>query len=116
MVYRLAGQAVPDYFPALWEREMSTGAYLPRWINCATDEGLVRALVFVMNRDNPAYIRALPDAELLAIVRRASGRYGRCTEYVVQTAQALRAAGIRDARLDRIARRLEEPDDPQVDN
>ena len=39
-------------------------------------------------------------------MRRASGRYGPCTEYVVQTAQ-LRAAGIHDSRLDAIARRLE---------
>ena len=105
VAYRLAGDQVPDYFPALWDREMSTGAYLPRWINCSTEAGQVRALVFVMNRDNPAYIRALPEPELLAIVRRASGRYGPCTEYVVQTAQA-RAAGIHDSRLDAIARRL----------
>lgn len=107
VVYRLAGDQVPNYFPALWEREMSTGAYLPRWINCATDEGVVRALVFIMNRSNPAYIRALPEPELLEIVRRAAGRYGPCTDYVVQTAQALRSAGIHDARLDAIARRLE---------
>lgn len=108
VVYRLAGNQVPTYFPALWDREMSTGAYLPRWINCSTEAGPVRALVFIMNRDNPAYIRALPEAELLAIVRRAAGRYGPCTDYVVQTAQALRAAGIHDARLDAIARRLEQ--------
>ncbi len=112
VVYRLAGSQVPNYFPALWEREMSTGAYLPRWINCTTDGGNVRALVFIMNRDNPAYIRALPEPELLAIVRRAAGRYGPCTDYVVQTAQALRAAGIHDARLDAIARRLEQEGHP----
>lgn len=86
---------------------MSTGAYLPRWLRCATEHGPVNALVFIMNRANPAYIRALPEPELLAIVRRASGRYGPCTEYVVQTAQALRQAGIRDARLEQIARQLE---------
>lgn len=107
VVYRLAGRQVPDYFPALWDREMSTGAYLPRWLRCATEHGPVNALVFIMNRANPAYIRALPEPELLAIVRRASGRYGPCTEYVVQTAQALRQAGIRDARLEQIARKLE---------
>ncbi|AOB28190.1 gamma-glutamylcyclotransferase [Bordetella bronchiseptica] len=107
VVYRLAGRQVPDYFPALWDREMSTGAYLPRWLRCATEHGPVNALVFIMNRTNPAYIRALPEPELLAIVRRASGRYGPCTEYVVQTAQALRQAGIRDARLEQIARKLE---------
>ncbi|SUV78133.1 gamma-glutamylcyclotransferase [Bordetella pertussis] len=107
VVYRLAGRQVPDYFPALWDREMSTGAYLPRWLRCATEHGPVNALVFIMNRANPAYIRALLEPELLAIVRRASGRYGPCTEYVVQTAQALRQAGIRDARLEQIARQLE---------
>lgn len=112
VVYRLAGSQVPTYFPALWDREMSTGAYLPRWLNCTTEAGSVRALVFVMNRANPAYIRALPEPELLAIVRRAAGRYGPCTEYVVQTAQALRAAGIHDARLDAIARRLEQDGRP----
>lgn len=106
VVYRLAGRQVPDYFPALWDREMSTGAYLPRWLRCATEHGPVNALVFIMNRANPAYIRALPEPELLAIVRRAR-RYGPCTEYVVQTAQALRQAGIRDARLEQIARQLE---------
>jgi cation transport protein ChaC len=107
MVFRIAGERVPEFFPPLWEREMSTGAYLPRWLNCATDQGLVKALVFVMNRANPAYIRALPETDLVAIVRRASGRYGACTDYVMETARALREAGIRDARLETIARRLE---------
>lgn len=107
VVYRLSGDQVPAYFPALWEREMSSGAYIPRWLNCITGAGSVPALVFTMNRDNPAYIRALPDDELIAVIRRASGRYGPCTDYVVQTAQALRAAGIRDPRLDAISRRIE---------
>lgn len=108
VVYRLRGDTVPDFFPALWQREMATGAYLPRWLTCTTQEGPVRALVFVINRASPGYIRSLPEAELLAIVRRASGRYGPCTEYVLQTAEALRAAGIRDARLAQIAHLLSE--------
>lgn len=107
VVYRLSGAQVPEYFPALWDREMSTGAYTPRWLNCETATGPVPALVFIMNRENPAYIRSLPDDETVAIVKRATGRYGPCTDYVVETARALRAAGIHDARLDAIARRLE---------
>jgi len=106
VVYRLAPGHVPEAFPALWEREMSTGAYLPRWLKCDTREGPVRALVFVMNRDNPGYVSTLPQAEVLAIVRRASGRYGPCTDYVLQTAQALRDSGIRDHRLEAIAQQL----------
>ncbi len=112
VVYRLAGAQVPEYFPALWEREMGAGAYLPRWLSCETEQGPVPALVFIMNRANPGYIRHLPEDEVLAIVRRASGRYGACTDYVMETASALRAAGIRDARLEALARRLQQPAGP----
>jgi cation transport protein ChaC len=108
MAYRLPGSSVPELFPKLWEREMSTGAYSPRWLRCTTEQGSVRALVFTINRENPGYIPTLPEPELLAIIRRATGINGPCTEYVIQTAHALRAAGIRDERLEKIARRLEE--------
>ncbi len=84
MVYRLPGGLVPKCFPQLWAREMSTGAYLPRWLSCSTDDGTVQALVFVMDRASPAYIPALPEEEIPAIVRRASGRYGPCIDYVMQ--------------------------------
>lgn len=106
VAYRLTASQVPDFFPGLWEREMSTGAYLPRWLTCTTPEGNVRALAFVMDRRAPSYISALPRAELLAIVRRASGKFGPCTDYVVQTDAALRDAGIHDRQLASIAREL----------
>jgi len=107
VVYRLAGERVPEFFPSLWDREMSTGAYLPRWLNCTTELGDVKALVFVMNRANPAYISALPEAELIATVRRASGHCGPCTDYIMETVHALREAGIRDARLENVAAALQ---------
>ena len=106
VAYRLAGDQVPDYFPALWDREMSTGAYLPRWINCSTEAGQVRALVFVMNRDNPAYIRALPSRSCWPS---CAGPPAATALHRIRGADrpALRAAGIHDSRLDAIARRLE---------
>ncbi|WP_256987963.1 gamma-glutamylcyclotransferase [Bordetella genomosp. 9] len=106
VVYRMDSAQVPAFFPQLWRREMSTGAYLPRWLSCATDDGPVKGLVFVMNRSGPAYIPALPEDEILAIVRRASGQYGPCMDYVLQTAEALRQSGIHDRRLMRVARLL----------
>ncbi len=112
MVFRLHGDVVRERFTALWQREMSTGSYLPRWIRCATNEGPVSALVFVMNRASPAYIATLPDAEIVSIVRRASGKYGSCTDYVTQTAYALQDAGIHDLRLARLVRLLEADPDP----
>jgi cation transport protein ChaC len=107
VVYRLQHDHVRRFFPALWQREMSTGAYLPRWLSCHTHEGAVNALVFVMNRASPAYIPTLPDTEILTIIRRASGRYGACLDYVIQTAQALQAAGICDPRLTHLTQLLE---------
>jgi len=108
VAYRIAGDDVLTYFPSLWEREMATGAYLPRWLNCVTEAGPVRALTFVINRDDAAYVRALPEGQLLTVIRRAHGRYGSCAEYVVRTAHALCAAGIHDARLAALVRQLEE--------
>ncbi len=111
VVYRVAGAQVPDIADALWRREMPSGAYLPRWLNCRTPAGGVQALVFVMDRSKPAYARGLTPQQQARIVRDAHGKYGPCTEYVMQTVQALRAAGIRDQRLESVARELQaEPD------
>jgi len=106
VVYRLPGAVVESVFTTLWQREMPTGAYLPRWLHCETEAGRVPALAFVMNRANYAYAGALTEDEILAIVRRAEGSYGPCTEYVTATASALRQVGIRDRRLEAIAHRL----------
>ncbi|VFR82358.1 Cation transport protein chaC [plant metagenome] len=107
VVYRLADEEIAHVFPQLWVREMTTGSYLPRWLNCQTEDGDVRALVFIMNREGPGYISELPLEEQLAIVRRASGGYGPCTDYVLETERALRRAGIQDRRLQTVARALE---------
>ena len=110
VVYRLAGSQVPEFFPKLWDREMSTGAYLPRWIECSTDAGSVSALVFIMNRTSASYVRDLPRPALLDAVRRSKGRYGPCIDYVLETEQALTASGIHDRRLHAIAQDLRKLD------
>jgi len=109
MVFRIAGDSVQDVFPPLWAREMSTGAYIPRWIHCDTPEGRVQALAFLMDRRNPGYAGDLQHEHMLAVVRRAHGTNGPCVEYVLETASALRAAGIRDMRLENFAQHLLQP-------
>lgn len=108
MTFRIAAAQVPSTFEALWRREMATGAYHPRWLRCDTGQGSVNALAFVIDRNNPGYVRNLQEHQTLEIVRQASGRYGPCIDYVVQTHQALEAAGIRDRRLAVLAQRLHE--------
>jgi len=108
MAFRIAAEVVPTAFKALWVREMSTGAYHPRWIRCDTEKGPVSALAFVIDRSNSGYVKGLADNDTVDIVRRAHGRYGPCVDYVVQTHDALCKAGIRDGRLAQITERLRE--------
>ena len=108
MSFRIRADAVPVTFEALWRREMATGAYHPRWLRCDTPDGVVTALAFVIDRNSAGYVKALPEHETIEIVRRASGRYGPCTDYVVQTHDALVAEGIEDRRLSQLTHRLRE--------
>lgn len=111
MTFRIPAANVPHTFEALWRREMLTGAYHPRWLSCLTDQGPVKALAFVIDRNNPGYVSGLLEHQTVEIVRRASGIYGPCVDYVVQTHQALAVAGIHDKKLARLAQRLQERQD-----
>jgi len=109
MAFRIPAGEAPATLAALWEREMPSGAYIPKWLNCRTGPGDVRALVFTMNRNTEAYVRGLPNDQLLEIVQNAHGRYGPCVEYVLETARSLTLAGIRDRKLEAIVRLLQGP-------
>lgn len=106
VVFRIPGTAVTETFEALWAREMSTGAYIPRWLACDTERGEVEALAFVIDRNGSGYVPHLPEDDLVRIILRASGTYGPCIDYVLQTAEALKASGICDEHLDGLATRL----------
>ena len=106
MAFRLAPSSVETIFEALWRREMATGAYHPSWIDCYTSHGALKTLAFVIDQAGPAYVPEPHEDALIEIVTRASGIYGSCLEYVLQTAQALEAVGIHDARLHALVTRL----------
>ncbi len=110
LAYRLRSSQVPNVFPQLWEREMPSGAYQPRWLNVRTPEGSVPALTFVMDRNSSGYAGRLPEQKILSIVRCGQGIYGHCVEYVAETARALRQHGIVDQRLESLVRQLEAPE------
>lgn len=86
----------------LWSREMDTGVYRPRWLNCQTTHGPVHALSFTLSRRSPSHAGDLSEAQLLEILRHARGRYGRTLDYLLHTAQALQSLGIRDADVQRL--------------
>jgi cation transport protein ChaC len=106
VAFRIAARNVPQTMEALWEREMPCGSYTPKWVNCRTREGAVTALAFTMNRDTDEYVRGLPLERLVSIVSNAHGSYGPCTEYVLETAQALKQHEIHDKHLQALVLQL----------
>jgi cation transport protein ChaC len=106
MAFRIPAPEVPDALDGLWRREMPSGAYIPKWLKCRTDQGAITALTFTMNRNTDAYVNGLPIESLVDIVRSAHGSYGPCIEYVLETARALKQSQIHDQRLQTLVRHL----------
>lgn len=106
-VFRIDATRAAPLLIALWRREMPSAAYIPRWLKCHTSQGAIQGLVFTTDRRLDGYVPDLPINEIVPIVRRSHGRYGACSDYVLQTAQALEHAGISDRKLRAIVRALD---------
>ncbi len=102
VVYRLSRERAHDELDRLWAREMPTGVYDARWLPCRTPQGMVQAVAFTLSRRSPACLPPLPDAELLSVLRHASGRYGSTLSYLAETAHALKTHGVRDREIERL--------------
>ena len=99
VVYRLAGEAVESEFNVLWQREMVSGAYTPRWITVRTDHGPVRAVAFAINHDHPRYAGRLTTETIAGAIASAMGPLGPCAEYLLKTVAHLEKLGIDDRYL-----------------
>lgn len=102
-VYKLPNEDLLNTMRRLWKREMPNSSYIPMWLDCETSEGTVKALAFVMDPDDYSYVGDLSPEETLHVVLGATGIYGPCTEYVVETADALKEANIDDPELYHLA-------------
>ncbi len=102
LVFRIARDRVDEELPRLWAREMPNAVYDARWLRCHTAQGPVVALGFTLSRKSPNFTGSLDDAQLLAILRSASGRYGSTLAYLVETAAGLAAHGIADPEVERM--------------
>jgi glutathione-specific gamma-glutamylcyclotransferase len=104
VVYRVDREEADAVLQRLWAREMPTGVYIPRWLNCSTAVGEVSALAFTLPRSSPSYTGPIDDRQMLDILRRAQGRFGSTLDYLLQTARGLRALGLRDREIERLVR------------
>ncbi|MFN0184977.1 MAG: gamma-glutamylcyclotransferase [Aquabacterium sp.] len=104
MAFRIPRRQAVEELRRLWNREMMTGVYDPRFLRCATTQGPVAALTFTLARQSPAHTGPISDDQMLRILRHARGRYGTTLDYLLETARALRLHGIADGEIDRLAR------------
>jgi cation transport protein ChaC len=106
-VFRIAAaraQAVARY---LHERELVTPVYEPRWLKVETPGGILRAVAYVADRQNPDYVGKLPQAEIGRRIRRSAGVSGSNRDYLIQTVRHLDELGIADGPLHRLLRLVE---------
>jgi cation transport protein ChaC len=102
VAFRLPRAGADEVLERLWDREMPTGVYDPRWLPCRTRQGTVSALAFTLSRRSENCLGRIGDAEMLHILRHARGRYGTTLQYLVDTARALQAHGLRDREIERL--------------
>lgn len=102
MVFRVVREHARQVMVNLWQREMVLGVYDPRWLDCQTADGSVRALAFTLPRSSPSYTGVLADDEYRRIFAQASGIYGSTRDYAEATHTELLRLGIHDRALARL--------------
>jgi len=102
MVFRVDKAHARQVMINLWQREMITAVYDPRWLTCQTPHGPVQALAFTLSRKSPNHTGELPDHEYCRIFEQARGRYGTTIDYAQATYDELRKHGIHDQALARL--------------
>ncbi len=99
VVFRIEAHRVGQTLAALWEREMPTGVYDPRWLQCKTAAGSMKALAFTLPHDSPSYTGVLTAMQYRQIFKHAVGRFGTTHDYAQKTYACLHQEGIHDRSL-----------------
>jgi cation transport protein ChaC len=105
LALRLAPETMDDDLTLLWRREMSTGAYVPKWLNATAPKGDIRVLTFAANRRADNYVGGLSEEETAGLLATGAGFLGTNLDYLIRTYASLREHGIVDRGLERLARR-----------
>lgn len=106
MAFRIRAKEARGELLLVWRREMLSGAYIARWVDVATEDGLVRAVTFVVNQRHARYSGRLTEVATAERIRIAAGELGSCLDYFDRTVEALHRFGIRDAALERVGRAI----------
>jgi glutathione-specific gamma-glutamylcyclotransferase len=107
MAFKLRSSTRKKSLELLYRREMPNKIYKPTLVNVHLQTtGLrIQALTFAANREHSSYM-CLTDDQLIDRLNVCVGDRGPNKDYALNTWQALKDKGVRDARLEKIATRL----------
>ena len=107
IAYRLAPHQVHSELGILWNREMLSGVYQPRWVPAKLRDGrTVTAVTFVVDPQHCQYCGDLPIERAAHHIAFAEGRRGPCRDYLANTAEHARSLGIHDPYLEELVVRV----------
>lgn len=102
VVFRIAADLMDQETQFMWRREMFAGAYCPVFLEVATPQGPVDALVFVMDQTNPRYVPTLSDEQAARMIAVAEGGLGTNFAYLHALISHLDELGIQDDNMKRL--------------
>ena len=105
VAFRMEDATVETELALLWRREMLAGSYIPRWLDLedATGARFGSAIAFTVNTAMEQYAGDLSQQAVIDRLATAAGELGTSADYLFRTCAGLRAEGIPDAELDRLA-------------
>lgn len=98
LLFHVAPQDANVALQYLWNREMMSGIYEPRWVPLQGPEGLVEACTFVVRRQHH-FFADLSHEEQARIIATAHGKRGSNLEYLEKTVEKLLELDLPDPHL-----------------
>ncbi|WP_020590925.1 gamma-glutamylcyclotransferase [Kiloniella laminariae] len=109
MAYRVPAAERDVVLDYLFEREMISGVYHPRWVEVELKSGeKIPTATFVADVEHEQYAGKLSKQELIAHVLQGVGSSGRCYEYLENTVKHLKALEINDPGLEELLLEVQE--------
>lgn len=107
VAFRIAEADVEDALRQVWDREMYTGIYRPRWLPTAVGGAEVDAIAFTVEHTHPQYAGAMPADTAARYIAKAHGENGACRDYLANTVRHLAELGIDEPDLRDLLRRVD---------
>lgn len=106
LAYRIAAEDRETELPLLWQREMVSDGYQPRWVSLGCCDDRIRAITWVINPTGDRYAGKQSPDILARHLATAGGRLGSSRDYLENTVTHLDELGIRDRSLHALLERV----------